>query len=95
MLAAGAFRIAWFSRLKASARKLALHTSWMRKRFSRGRVHFVEAGSPRKIPAGVAPGVLGRNCERRDVPPLCDGLSGGGNDGDSGNEVRPLAGAII
>jgi hypothetical protein len=34
MLAGGAFSIAWFSRLNASTRKLALHRSRIGKRFS-------------------------------------------------------------
>ena len=34
MLAGGAFRIAWFNKLNASARKLALQRSRIGKRFS-------------------------------------------------------------
>src|ERR1039458_4111374 len=57
------------------------------------RVDYEHAGSAAKIAAGVTPGVLGRDRESRNVPPLSDGLSAGWNDGYAGHQVRPLVAA--
>ena len=89
MLAGGAFRIAWFNRLKASA-QLGSSVRESETASPAPRSSHRSRGRAMNRPH-VTPGVPGRNRESRDVPPLINSLPARRDDGYAGRQVRPLA----